>query len=347
LKKHAFSNTVIGLAIALAVVFISAVAIGAVRISSGAIIKILLHSAGILVRNMPAEKYTAIVMFIRMPRVVAAMLVGASLATAGAATQGLFRNPMASPDILGISAGGSLGAVIAIHTGLMLLNVNLFPLATIAGSLIASFSIYAIASYRGVTSLLFVVIAGMAISSFLNGLISAVLLFSKEYEISQFIFWTMGGLDGRRWDQILLILPFLLPALGGLFFFSRELNILMLGEENALSTGINVELVKKSVLSLAGIVTGLSVAISGTIGFVGLLIPHFFRLLFGSDYRKLMPLSALGGAVFLVLCDLLGRSIIPPFEIRVGIITSVIGAPYLIFLIIRYQRLGIENAANI
>jgi len=343
LNVRIFRRTIAGLFLILIVVFIFALGIGSVRVSPRVIVKILFHSLGIDAGTLPEMKFISIILFVRLPRVIAALLVGASLAAAGAATQGLFRNPMASPDILGISAGGGLGAVIAIHTGLIFININFFPLATIAGSLAASFSIYAIASHRGITSLLFVVIAGMAISSFLNGLISAVLLFSKEYEISQFIFWTMGGLDGIRWEQIVLLLPFLLPALAGLFFFSRELNILMLGEENARSTGMNVEQVKKLVLALSGIVTGLSVALSGVIGFVGLLIPHFFRLLFGSDYRMLMPVSALGGAVFLVLCDLLGRSIMPPFEIRVGIITSILGAPYLIFLILKYQRHDVKN----
>ncbi len=336
-----FYLTIVTLAILLCGVLILAVGAGAVRIAPVSIVKVILHFFGINFKRNPEQKIISIIMYVRMPRVVTAMFVGFSLAAAGAAMQGLFRNPMASPDVLGVSAGGSLGAVIAIHSGIAFLNLYFFPVMAMAGSMLAAFLVYALASYRGHTSLLFVIIGGMAVSSFINGLISTVLLFSKQWEVSQFIFWTMGGLGGRRWEQLFMILPLLLPALGLLFFFSRDLNLIMLGEEQAVASGMNVQFVKKMILILSAIVTGLSVSVSGTIGFVGLLIPHFFRLIVGDDYRVLLPVSALGGAIFLVLCDLLGRVILAPFEIRVGIVTSLIGAPYLIFLIFRYQRKGL------
>ncbi len=317
---------------------ILAVGGGAVKIAPLSIGKVILYSFGIHLKNPPPQKFISIIMFVRLPRVIIAMLVGFSLSIAGTAMQGLFRNPMASPDILGVSAGGSLGAVIAIHSGMVLLNIYLFPVFAVIGSVLTAIVVYILASYRGYTSLLFVVIGGMAISSFINGLISTVLLFSKEWEISQFIFWTMGGLGGRRWEHVLMILPPLLLSLVVLFFFGRDLNLLMLGEEQAKASGMNIQSVKRIILFLSAIITGLSVSVSGTIGFVGLLIPHFFRLIVGNDYRILMPISALGGAVFLVLCDFIGRVVFAPFEIRVGIITSLIGAPYLVYLIFRYQR---------
>ncbi len=335
--------TIIGFVILLCGVLILAVSAGAVKIAPVSIVKVILYSFGINFRKNPQDKIVSIIMYVRMPRVVIAMVVGFSLAVAGASMQGLFRNPMASPDILGVSAGGSLGAVIAIHSGIAFLNLYFFPIMAIVGSMLAASLVYALASYRGHTSLLFVVIGGMAVSSFINGLISTVLLFSKQWEVSQFIFWTMGGLGGKGWGQLFMILPLLFPALGMLFFFSRDLNLIMLGEEQAIASGMNVQFVKKMVLLLSAIVTGLSVSISGTIGFVGLLVPHFFRLIVGDDYRILMPVSALGGAIFLVLCDLIGRVVLAPFEIRVGIITSLIGAPYLVFLIFRYQRKGMAG----
>ena len=314
--------------------------VGAVAIAPTSVVKALLHRIGLRLFDAPARKDETIIVLVRLPRVLAAALVGASLATAGAAMQGLFRNPMASPEILGVSAGASLGAVISIHTGLFALSMYLLPLLTVAGASISSALIYVVATRRGKTTLLFVVISGMAISSFLNGLTSAVLLFSKEHEVSQFIFWTMGGLDGRRWDHIRLVAPFLIPGMALLVVLSQELNLFLLGEEGAHSLGMSVELVKRTTLGLSAVITGVAVSISGTIGFVGLLVPHVLRLIVGPDHRVLMPASILGGALFLVACDLLGRIIMPPFEIRVGIITSILGAPYLLFLIFRYQRRG-------
>jgi len=338
--RHRILRITVLLLVLLFLVILIAVGIGAVFVSPLDIFKALLQWGGAILKKPVPPKVISIIMFIRLPRVITAAIVGLSLAVAGASMQGLLRNPMASPDILGVSAGGSLGAVIAIHTGLFTLSMFMLPLMAILGSLLASALIFLIASNRGSTSLLFVIIAGMAVSSFLNGLISVVLLFSRQWEISQFIFWTMGGLGGRSWGHVLLVLPFLVPAITILFLFSRELNLFMLGEESAFATGLNVETVKRIILILSAVITGLSVSISGTIGFVGLLVPHFFRLLLGNDYRLLLPVSALGGASFLVLCDLIGRVIVPPFEIRVGIITSLLGAPYLITMILRYQKRG-------
>ena len=246
--------------------------------------------------------------------------------------QGLFRNPMASPDILGVSTGGSLGAVIAITSGLFAFNVLFLPLMAVTGALLAASLIYVISRYRGRTSLLFVVLAGLAVSSLFNGLVSAILLFARHYEVSQFIFWTMGGLDGRTWQQVTLPLPVLLPAMAVLFFFARDLNLFALGEEGAHALGMRVERTKRLLLAVTAVLTGVAISISGPVGFVGLLV--------GPDHRVLLPVSALGGALFLVLSDLVGRVVVPPFEIRVGIITALLGSPYFLYLIVRYQRRG-------
>ncbi len=318
----------------------ASIALGAVRVSALALPRIALGALGVQVAQ-PASQERAIVLFIRLPRVCAALLVGFSLAACGVAMQGLFRNPMASPEILGVSAGASLGAVTAINTGLFAASVLFMPALTIAGALLSSTLIYLVASRRGKTSLLFVVLAGLAISSFFNGLVSAILMFSQQYEVSQYIFWTMGGLDGRLWRHITLPLPFLAAGLVALFLFTRELNLFAFGEEGAHALGVHVERTKRLVLAISAAVTGLAISIGGPIGFVGLLVPHFLRLLVGPDHRVLLPASALGGAVFLLLSDLLGRVVAPPFEIRVGIITAVVGSPYFIFLIVRAQRRGL------
>jgi iron complex transport system permease protein len=323
-----------------AAALIAGVSVGAVRVPVAEILRMAVRALGF--RGVaPAEGMNVtIITVLRLPRVLAAALVGASLAVAGVAMQGLFRNPMASPEILGISAGGSLGAVAAITTGLASASVLVLPAATMAGALAAAALIYAIASVRGGTSLLFVVIAGMAVSSLFNGLVSGMLLFSKQYEVNAYLFWTMGDFEGRSWQHLALAAPVLVPGIAALTLFSRELNLFTLGEEGARSLGMSVETVKRLLLALAALVTGAAISVSGPVGFVGLLVPHLLRLLIGPDHRVLVPASALGGAVFLLLCDLVGRSVAPPFQIRVGIITAVLGSPYLLWLVVRSQRRG-------
>ena len=331
------------LSVALLLACVLAAGTGAVRVPPASLLRLLAHGLGFRTVALPPDMQVNIILYIRLPRIIAAMLVGSALAMGGVAMQGLFRNPMASPDILGVSTGASLGAVIAVNTGLFALSAIFLPLLAIVGALLAAGLIYLISSYKGKTSLLFVVLAGLAISSLFNGLVSAILLFSQHYEVSQFIFWTMGGLEGRMWKHVILPLPVLLPGLALLLFFTRELNLFTLGEESAHSLGMHVERTKRVILAVTAVVTGMAIAIAGPVGFVGLLVPHLFRLLVGPDHRLLLPVSALGGALFLVICDLLGRVVIPPFEIRVGIITAVAGSPYFLYLIIRYQRRGLRG----
>ncbi len=320
----------------------AAVQAGAVRIEPFTLLRAALSSLGLRL-NAPSQRDLTIALYIRLPRVVTALLVGSTLSICGVAMQGLFRNPMASPDILGITAGGSLGAVTAIHSGLYAVSTFFLPAFAMTGAMSASALIYAISSYRGKTSLLFVVLAGLAVSSFLNGLVSAVLLFSRQYEVSQFIFWTMGSFDGRMWKHIVVPLPVLIPGVVMLFLFARDLNMFALGEENAHSLGLNVEWTKRIILGITAVITGMAVAIGGPVGFVGLLIPHLFRFVVGPDHRVLLPVAGIGGGAFLVLADLVGRILIPPFEIRVGIVTAVVGSPYFLYLIIRFQRKGLRE----
>jgi iron complex transport system permease protein len=334
---------VVLLGIGLVAACVVAVGVGAVPVAPSTVMRVFLHAVGIQAGPAPAAQETAIVLHIRLPRVLAAVVVGATLALCGAVMQGVFRNPLASPDVLGISAGASLGAVVAIASGLFSLGVFFLPLLAVTGALLAATLIYLISSHRGRTSLLFVVLAGLAVSSLFNGLVSAVLLFSNNYEVSQFIFWTMGGLEGRMWKHLVLPLPFLAIAVAVLFLHLRELNLFALGEESAYSLGMHVERTKRTLLAATAVATAMAVSIGGPVGFVGLLVPHLFRLLTGPDHRILLPASALGGALFLVLCDLLGRVLMPPFEIRVGIVTALIGSPYFLFLVIRSQRKGIRQ----
>ena len=337
MKKH--TTAVFGaLVVLLAAMIVVGVSVGAVQIPLWSVITLAGRALGFPLAPLPNATDATIITLLRLPRVLAAVLVGSSLAVCGVVMQGLFRNPMASPEILGVSAGGSLGAVVAITTGIAGLSIYTMPLFTIAGALVSTLLIYVLSSSRGTTSLLFLIIAGMAISALLNGVTSGLLLFARQYEVSQYIFWTMGGLEGRTWQHVWLSAPFLVPGILVVAFFSRELNLFSLGEEGAFSLGVEVERVKRLLLALCAVITGIAISISGPIGFIGLLIPHLLRLLVGPDHRTLIPAAALGGALFLVTCDLVGRSIVPPLEIRAGIITAIIGSPYLLSLIIRTQR---------
>lgn len=280
----------------------------------------------------------SILAYVRLPRILVTLLTGSSLAAAGAVMQGLFRNPLASPDILGISAGGSLGALIMITLGWG--GGLLVGPGAVAGCFLAALLIWKLGSRRGSTSLLFIILAGLAVSSFLNGLISLVLLFSREHDISRYLFWTMGGLSGRRWIHVLAAAPFLLTAQGLIWLGREDLDLFLLGEDYAHTSGLAVERKKQIFLLLSALLTGISVSISGTIGFIGLMVPHFVRLITGSRHRPLLPASALGGGLFLLFCDTLGRTAFPPYEIRAGIITSLLGGPFFLFLLLRRIRGG-------
>jgi cobalamin transport system permease protein len=329
------------LSVLLVISVVLGICVGAVPIPLEAVLRLVARALGL--QSVPAPDATTAIIItqLRLPRVIAALLVGSSLAVCGVVMQGLFRNPMASPEILGVSAGGSLGAVIAITSGLGAASQLLLPAFTIAGAFVSTTLIYLLSSSRGTTSLFFIIIAGMAISALCGGVTSGLLLFARQYEVSQYVFWTMGGLDGRTWQHVLYSAPVLLPGVAALALFSRELNLFSLGEEGAHSLGVPVEGVKRLLLALSAVVTGVAISVSGPVGFIGLLVPHLLRILIGPDHRRLMPASALGGGMFLVACDLVGRSIAPPFEIRVGIITAVIGSPYLLSLVIRTQRRSI------
>ncbi|MGI9257114.1 MAG: FecCD family ABC transporter permease [Salinispira sp.] len=366
LRRAALSSLTGLLLIMLAGAFTASLALGAVAIPPGEILRLLMYKLGGLIgmteahgglasglgselsselsRGLGSElssgQTEAIIWHIRLPRSVAAVISGAALALSGAAVQGMFRNPMASPNILGISAGSSFAAVLVIVTGMQIIHPLILPLAAFCGAMLTAAFVYFIGSNRGRSHLLFIILAGLGLSSLFGGLVSALLLFSSRYEVSQFLFWTMGGLDGLVPERLLWSLPIIIPAAVILLRKGRTLNLLSLGDEQAHSLGLRVERSKAHILLLTALITSMSIALSGPIAFIGLMVPHFMRLIFGSDHRRLLPLSALGGAVFLLLCDIIGRRLIPPYEIKTGIITAIVGAPYILFLIVRYQRRG-------
>ncbi|MDP4094924.1 MAG: iron ABC transporter permease [Bacillota bacterium] len=324
----------------LAVVFILANAIGTVFVPFPQIIRIILKHLGILRDTVFQYGQEAIIFMVRLPRVIVAMVVGAALATAGAVMQGMFRNPMADPGIIGISSGASLGAVTAILTGLSVRNIYYMPMFAIAGALGAALIIFILSSRGGKVPVLTLVLSGIAVSTFLGAITSVILTYINDYQVRAYLFWTLGGLSDRRWEHVNLATLPIIVCIAVLFIFARDLNVLQLGEEEAQAVGLNPSRTRKILLFFASVTAALAVCVSGAISFVGLIVPHIMRLIVGPDHRILLPASALGGAIFLIVCDLISRVVLLPREIGVGIVTSLIGAPYFLFLLIRARKDG-------
>jgi len=281
----------------------------------------------------------AIVVHLRLPRVLLAAIVGGSLALSGAVLQGLFRNPMADPGIIGISSGAAFGAVFAVTSGLALARPWMLPLCAFAVATATTFAIYRLATRGGRTPLAALLLAGLALSALLSAFTSFLLGMAQNVLIlRELIFWLLGGLDGRGWPHLRLVT---LPALAGsaaLLVFARDLNLLAAsGEEGARSLGVELDRLKRRLLVITALVTGAVVSVSGTIGFVGLLVPHAVRLVAGPDHRVLLPASFLGGASFLVLADLLARTLSPTEELRLGVVTAAVGAPFFLLLLQRHR----------
>ncbi|MBS4195888.1 FecCD family ABC transporter permease [Lederbergia citri] len=316
------------------------IAIGAVHVPFKNIVTIIFQ----IHHNNEANLMTNIVMNIRLPRVILAGLVGASLAIAGAAFQGLLRNPLADPYTLGVSSGASVGAVVVLFFQISLPFAGLFtlPLISIVASFITIFLVLFFArTIEPSMKVETIILTGIIFSSFLGAVLSLMIALSGE-ELRQIIGWLLGSVSMRGWSYVRLILPFLM--IGGLILMMnvRELNAMTFGEERAKHLGVNVEKRKLAILLAGSLLTGAAVAVSGTIGFVGLVIPHFVRILSGPDHKHLLPLSMLVGAGFLILADLVARTIIQPAELPIGVITALIGAPAFASILVkrRMERRG-------
>lgn len=287
---------------------------------------------------------TTIVWNIRMPRVFLAALVGAALAVAGAAFQALLKNPLADPYTLGVSSGASVGAVATIFFGISLPMIGMFtlPLLSMIGAIVTLLIVVSFArmidrSLRMET----IILTGIITSSFFGAMISLMIALTGE-ELRQIIGWLLGSVALRTWAHVQMIAPFVLIAGAWLLVRVRDLNALQLGEDRAHHLGVNVSRVKNEVLIAGSMLTGAAVAVSGTIGFVGLVVPHMVRQLFGADNRHVLPLSMINGATLLILCDLVARTIIEPTELPIGVMTAFIGAPVFAWIFFRQRRKGVK-----
>lgn len=274
----------------------------------------------------------------RLPRVLAGALVGATLAAAGVVLQALLRNPLATPFTLGVSAGASLGAMLAVTMNLEfgLLGITSIPLASFAGSIVATAIVYALASSqrRGLSTNV-LLLAGVTLNAFFSAMILFVQYIADFTEAIRAIRWMMGGLDVAGYTPIIAALPFTIVAFIAFAFLARTLNVLSVGTEAAAAKGVEVIRAQRLAFLSASLATGAAVSLGGPIGFIGIIVPHLVRLLVGSDHRIVLPASALFGASFLVLCDLVARTAMAPLEIPVGVVTALIGGPFFLWLLVR------------
>lgn len=285
-----------------------------------------------------SQEQKAVLWFIRMPRTLVGVLVGAALGVAGAVMQGVFSNPLADPGIVGVSSGAATGAVLSIALGISAQSMFYMPMFAFVGSICAVSITVFLAMRHGKIPVMTLLLSGVAVSMLLGALTSGMLTFMNEQKLQQYLFWMVGGLDYRRWEHVYLALGPIVLGICIMLLLARHLNILVLGETEAKAVGMAVVPFRLFLLFVAAMTTATAVCVSGNIGFVGLVVPHMMRMLIGPDHRVLLPASALAGAIFLVFCDTLGRLVIPPAEVRVGIMTAMLGTPYFLYLLRRIKN---------
>ena len=281
----------------------------------------------------------AVLMFIRAPRTVVALLVGAGLATSGAILQGLFSNPLADPGIIGVSSGATVGAVVAISLGLNTISMFALPVMAFAGAMMAVFMTIVLATRNGRIPVLTLLLSGVVVGMLLGAITAAMLVVMDESKLQQYLFWTIGSLDYRNWEHVLMGAGPIGLGLIIMIFMARHLNVLALGEAESKSVGMPVMKYRLILLMVSAMTTATSVCISGNIGFVGLIIPHMMRMLVGPNHKYLLPASILAGAVFLLFCDALGREVLEKTEVNVGIMTAFLGTPYFLYLLRKHSNI--------
>lgn len=331
-------------AIALLGALVISAGIGSVRIAPGDVVGILwsgLTGGGVEHPPWP-ETHVQILWQIRLPRVVMAALVGMALGVAGGAYQGLFRNPLADPYILGVSAGAALGAAVALAFTEKFLRLDSLPPALRLGPVpILAFVfglgtvalVFRLAASGGRVAVVGVLLAGVALGSLAMAMVSVIMFVTKPQAREAIVFWMMGGLGSATWSKIAWLLPFLVTGLGTLLYLGRPLNAMLMGEEPAHHLGVEVEKLKRAVLVSGALLTAAAVAFCGAIGFVGLVVPHLVRLLVGPDHRYLLPAAGLLGSLILVAADTLARTVMGPTEIPVGLVMALLGGPFFLWLL--------------
>ena len=332
-KIYAF----IGLAILLVIVILGTAAIGSTDISLRAIGLMLINKLPFIeLAPVWSESAETIILNIRLPRIILAGLAGAALSVAGTTYQGLFRNPLADPYLIGVAQGAGLGAIIGFllpiswHTGVI-------PLLAFAGAVLAVLIVSSIARVGRSLPMTTLILAGVALGAFLAAITSYLMIASGE-KLHSIVLWLLGTLSIANWWQVLMVTPYILIGVIVIWLYARPLNVMQLDEEQAQQLGINVERVKIVLLGAATLITAAAISFCGIIGFVGIIVPHAIRLIWGPDHRFLLPLATIAGAIFLILADTIARTVLAPTEVPIGVITAFIGAPFFLYLLRQKKR---------
>lgn len=316
-----------------------AVAVGAVAIPPASALRLVAWKVGFTQRPDDVSKATEVILFqLRLPRVALAAVVGLALAVSGTLFQGLFRNPLADPAIIGVSSGAALGAVLVIVSGGGVLLGGLgVSVAAFVGGMLTAFFVYRLARVGPAVHVATLLLAGIAVAAVISAAMSLVMSFAGE-EIRSIYFWLLGGLSSRGWTALEVVAPLVLLGVLGALVLIRDLNLVSLGEERASQLGVDVDRFKWQAVALGALLAGAAVSVSGVIGFVGLMTPHILRLVVGADHRRLLPAVVLAGPMFLVLADLVARVALAPQELPLGAVTALLGGPFFLFLLRRERR---------
>lgn len=338
-KRKTFFILLLAMYFVLAVV---ATSMGAANITPYKVLIVILKSVpfiGNYIHEAVSQTQYLIVFMVRMPRIIMASIVGMGLAVVGASFQSLFKNPMADPYILGISSGAALGAALAIVIKLPS-NMSTFSVVTIfafAGAIVTTVMVYYVAQVNGKVTTLNLLLVGSAINFLMSAIISIIMVFNQQ-DVNQIVFWMMGSFNASSWKNIILVAPVVIFGTLIIYFFYRDFNLMIIGEDSAKSLGVETERLKKIIIIISSMIIGVCVAFSGVIGFVGFLVPHMIRILFGPNNKVLIPFSAIAGAIFLLLADTVARTAASPAELPVGAVTALIGSPYFIYLLIKMKK---------
>jgi len=326
-------------ALATFAVAVFAVSWGTVHIAPQTTLRVLLGHLPFVPAGTHSAATGAIVWEVRAPRVLLAGMVGATLAFCGAAYQGVFRNPLAEPYLIGVASGAAVGATLIIISPLYVTVWLLSPLppAAFAGALAAVSLAYGLARAHGRVSTTSLILSGVAVSSVCTSIVTYLMLTYNTRTLA-ILNWIMGGFNTASWKDVAIAAPYMLLAAVAIMPLARLLNVMQLDEDEARHLGVDVERLKLIVLGLASLATAAAVAVSGLIGFVGLVVPHIVRMIWGPDYRRVLPLSGFFGAAFLILADVLARSINPGYEVPIGVVTALVGAPFFLYLLRREGR---------
>lgn len=338
-RKKALFAILLAVYVVLAII---ATSMGAANITPYNVFNVILKAMPIASKYVDGNvtsTHFLIIFMVRLPRIIMASLVGMGLAVVGASFQSLFKNPLADPYVLGISSGGALGAALAIVINIpgLAASLSITTIFAFIGAIGTTTLVYSIAQVRGRVTTTNLLLTGSVISSFMSSLISIIMVLNQE-EVNKIVFWMMGSLNASSWKNIFIVAPIVLIGTIVIYFFYRDFNLMLVGEDNAKSLGVETEKLKRLIIIISAMMVAVCVSFSGIIGFVGFLVPHMVRILFGPNNKALIPFSALGGAIFLLLADTTARTIVPPAELPVGAVTALIGSPYFIYLLIKMKK---------